>query len=70
MVRSHTYAMLEDIYRSGDAPIEDLEYVKGCPVCDHTDPELERELGAFARLFFDIYLEASGLNPPSETLLR
>ncbi|HVB35586.1 MAG TPA: hypothetical protein VNJ52_14620 [Patescibacteria group bacterium] len=52
--------MLEDLYRGSEQPIDDLEYVKGCPACDRTDPELERELRAFARLFFDIYLEAHG----------
>ena len=34
----------------------DLEYRKGCPACEHSDPELERELQAFAQLLLDIYL--------------
>ena len=33
-----------------------LEYRKGCPACEHSDPELERELQAFAQLLLDIYL--------------
>jgi hypothetical protein len=33
-----------------------LEYRKGCPACEHSDPILERELQAFAQLIFDIYL--------------
>lgn len=35
---------------------ESVEYRKGCPACEHSDPELERELQAFAQLLFDIYL--------------
>jgi len=62
--------MLDDLYCGEDAPIGDLEFVKGCPVCEHAAPELERELHAFARLFFEIYLEASGLNPSDETAHR
>lgn len=33
-----------------------VEFLKGCPACEHSDPELERELQAFAQLLFDIYL--------------
>jgi hypothetical protein len=33
-----------------------LKYRKGCPACEHSDPELERELQAFAQLLLDIYL--------------
>jgi len=29
---------------------------KGCPVCEHSDPELERELEAFAQLLLEIHL--------------
>lgn len=36
--------------------VEGVEFVKGCPVCEHTDPLLERELQEFAQLFFDIML--------------
>jgi hypothetical protein len=59
--------MLEDLYRGEDAPIDDLEFVKGCPACEHPDSELERELKALARLLFDIYLEARGLYASGET---
>ena len=37
-------------------PHSGLEYRKGCPACEHSDPQLERELQAFAQLLFDIYL--------------
>ena len=37
-------------------PNSDLKYRKGCPACEHSDPQLERELQAFAQLLFDIYL--------------
>jgi len=33
-----------------------VEHLKGCPVCEHSDPQLERELHAFAQLLFDIWL--------------
>jgi hypothetical protein len=36
-----------------------MEYRKGCPACDHTDPQLERELQALAELLVDSYLEDS-----------
>jgi hypothetical protein len=35
----------------------DLKYRKGCLACEHSDPELERELQAFAQLLFDIYID-------------
>lgn len=38
-----------------------MEYRKGCPACDHTDPQLERELKAFAQLLVDSYLEDCGI---------
>ena len=34
-----------------------MEFRKGCPACEHTDPELERELRALAQLLVDGYLE-------------
>ena len=33
------------------------EFLKKCPICEHSDPELERELRAFAQLLFEIYLD-------------
>ena len=39
-----------------NTPHDAMEFRKGCPVCEHSDPELERELQAFAQLLFDIYL--------------
>jgi hypothetical protein len=38
-----------------------MEYRKGCPACEHTNPQLERELKAFAQLLLDAYLENHGL---------
>ena len=35
---------------------EGVGFVKGCPVCEHADPQLERELQEFAQLLFDIML--------------
>jgi hypothetical protein len=32
------------------------EFLKGCPVCEHSDPELERELRAFGQLLLEIHL--------------
>jgi hypothetical protein len=37
-------------------PETDVKYLKGCPLCEHSDPELERELQTFAQLLFDLYL--------------
>lgn len=49
-------------------PETDVEYLKGCPLCEHSDPELERELQTFAQLLFDLYLEKhSKKKPDSET---
>jgi len=33
-----------------------LQYRKGCPACEHSDPQLERDLQTFAQLLLDIYL--------------
>ena len=33
-----------------------MEHLPGCPICEHNDPELERELQALAQLLFDIYI--------------
>jgi len=38
-----------------------MEYRKGCPACEHTNPQLERELDALAQLLFDAYLEDCGI---------
>jgi len=35
-----------------------MEYREGCPACEHTDPQLERELQALAQLLTDSYLES------------
>lgn len=39
-----------------NSPESDVEYVKGCPVCEHSDPQLERELQEFAQWLFEIIL--------------
>jgi len=38
-----------------------MEFRKGCPACEHTNPRLERELDALAQLLFDAYLEDDGI---------
>ena len=32
----------------------DVEFVKGCPICEHSDPELERRLEEFARWLYEV----------------
>jgi hypothetical protein len=46
-------------YTEGLSPAhrESLEYKPGCPVCEHSDPELDRELRAFAELMVDVVME-------------
>lgn len=39
-----------------------MEFRKGCPACEHTDPQLERELEALAELLFESYLENHGIS--------
>ena len=34
-----------------------MEYRKGCPLCEHSDPQLERDLHSFAQLLFDIWID-------------
>ncbi len=34
-----------------------VEYLKGCPLCEGIDRQLERELHAFAQLLFDIWVD-------------
>ena len=48
--------MQNEIYGCGETKSESVEYRKGCLACEHSDPELERELQAFAQLLFDIYI--------------
>ncbi len=38
-----------------------MEFRKGCPACEHTDPQLEKELQQMAELLVDAYLEEQGL---------
>jgi len=40
----------------GMASVEEIEYQKGCPLCEHNDPDLERELNAWAQLLYDHFL--------------
>lgn len=47
---------------------ERVEYVKGCPICEHTNPELERDLYLFAQLLFDMWLDKKGLANTDETV--
>jgi hypothetical protein len=43
-----------------------LEYLKGCLMCEHSNPQLERELHAFAQLLFDIWLAKQNGNENHE----
>jgi hypothetical protein len=40
--------------------LPDVEYREGCPLCDHSDPELDVELEMFAELLLDIYADKRG----------
>ena len=40
-----------------------MEFKKGCPACEHTDPQLELELEQLARLLVDDYLQKAGMLP-------
>lgn len=51
---------------SEDATIVPLEFTKGCVACEHSDPQLEHELQAFAQLFYDLYLEAHETKRPPD----
>lgn len=33
---------------------DQVEFVKGCPICEHSDAELERVLGEFAQWLYGI----------------
>jgi hypothetical protein len=48
--------MQDQIYGLGPTSNGTLKYRKGCPACEHSNPELERELQAFAQLLLDIHL--------------
>ena len=52
--------MQMEINGSEETKSEGVEYRQGCPACEHSDPELERELQAFAQLLFDVYLDQRG----------
>ena len=39
-----------------------MECRKGCPACEHTDPQLERELQALAQLLVESYLDEHGVS--------
>lgn len=34
----------------------EIEFVKGCPLCEHSDPELEREFEEFAQWLYEVML--------------
>jgi hypothetical protein len=40
-----------------------VEFKKGCPACEHTNPRLEQELDQLAQLLFDAYLGDIGALP-------
>ncbi len=45
-----------------------VEYRKGCPACEHSDPELERELRVFAELLLDSFLEKNDKEQQSQSV--
>jgi hypothetical protein len=46
---------MEQMHR--DSSIEsDVEFLKGCPICERGDPELEQLLEEFAQLLYEIML--------------
>lgn len=45
--------MLERDAKQNPKEVEAIEYRKGCPLCEHSDPELERELQSWAQLLYD-----------------
>ena len=42
--------------RQGQPPESDVEFQKGCSICEHNDPELERLLEEFARWLYEVML--------------
>lgn len=38
------------------SPEGDVEFQKGCPICERSDPELERLLEEFARWLYEVML--------------
>lgn len=34
----------------------EVEFVKGCPVCERTDPQLERDLEELAQMLFEVMI--------------
>lgn len=43
-----------------------VEFQKGCPLCEHSDPELERELVAWAQLLWDHFSSKRKDTAPAE----
>ena len=58
--------MLMETQESRRKSGEELEFMKGCPACEHADPQLERELQEFAQLLFDIMLAAQKSSDEAE----
>lgn len=34
----------------------EVEFVKGCPLCEHSDPQLERDMEEFAQMLFEVMI--------------
>ena len=45
--------MLEQNLKQYPEHSDAVEYRNGCPLCEHSDPELELELQAWAQLLYD-----------------
>jgi hypothetical protein len=45
--------MADENLEQSSAQGDRVGYQKGCPLCEHSDPDLERELVAWAELLWD-----------------
>lgn len=46
--------MRMDELRTGGSPEDEVEFVKGCPICEKSDAELERILQEFAEWLYGV----------------
>ena len=59
--------MEDDVNKEATAHDGSFQYRKGCPACEHSNPELERDLQTFAQLFLDIYLATRAKEQQSDS---
>ena len=46
---------MEELHAARNAESE-IEFVNGCPLCEHSDAELEKEFEEFARWLYEVML--------------